>query len=305
VKHLYKLSTLVFVLLFSCGKVPVEIDHNTYNAKIVVDGYIFAGEKPSTIRITRNYALNQQIDFQDFILTDAQVSIEHVDENKIYELYFNPATLAFEYFGDDLIIQPGHTYTLHVTAEVEGEMLETWSTTVVPESGFQINEVASRLGQTSYKQAVSSNEKFSIAFHRSPNCASYIGSIQALDASLDNFIQDNILGLDSDMIDDSTDMDELQDFNFLKYQSQWLQTQADGTRDISYFDVEWFSTWFYGHYEVVLYAADKNYTEYYLTHNSVMEIDGNLIEPRFNFQGDGIGVFGSAIRDTAYFEILP
>ena len=38
--------------------------------------------------------------------------------------------------------------------------------------------------------------------------------------------------------------------------------------------------------------------------DQVKEIDGNYHEPAFHFEGDGIGVFGSAIADTAYFWIL-
>jgi len=36
----------------------------------------------------------------------------------------------------------------------------------------------------------------------------------------------------------------------------------------------------------------------------VQEIDGNLHEPAFHIEGDGIGVFGAAVADTAYFEIV-
>ena len=35
----------------------------------------------------------------------------------------------------------------------------------------------------------------------------------------------------------------------------------------------------------------------------VQEIDGNFHEPVFHIDGDGIGVFGSAVTDTVYFSV--
>ena len=77
-----------------------------------------------------------------------------------------------------------------------------------------------------------------------------------------------------------------------------------GGDGISYSEVEWFCIWFYGRYRLILYAADRNYTDFFLTHRFVQEIDGNLLEPKFHFEGDGIGVFGSAAPDTVYFEVI-
>ncbi len=62
--------------------------------------------------------------------------------------------------------------------------------------------------------------------------------------------------------------------------------------------------WFYGQYRIIAYAGDENMKNYYLTHANVAEMDGNLHEPVFNIDGDGIGIFGSAIADTLYFTVL-
>ena len=70
-------------------------------------------------------------------------------------------------------------------------------------------------------------------------------------------------------------------------------------------EILWADTWFFGHYRAILYAGDINFKHYYLTHGNVQDIDGNLNEPKFHINGDGIGVFGSAAVDTVYFEILP
>jgi hypothetical protein len=54
----------------------------------------------------------------------------------------------------------------------------------------------------------------------------------------------------------------------------------------------------------VVYAFDKNYKDFLITHDQVQEIDGNFHEPEFHFEGDGIGVFGSAIADTVQITVL-
>ena len=53
-----------------------------------------------------------------------------------------------------------------------------------------------------------------------------------------------------------------------------------------------------------MYATDDNYREFVQTYNDVQEDDGNFHEAKFNIDGDGIGVFGSMIADTAYIEVL-
>jgi hypothetical protein len=55
---------------------------------------------------------------------------------------------------------------------------------------------------------------------------------------------------------------------------------------------------------VIIYAADRNFRDFQITHELLQSIDGNYHEPAFHIDGDGIGVFGSAAVDTAYFEVL-
>lgn len=62
-------------------------------------------------------------------------------------------------------------------------------------------------------------------------------------------------------------------------------------------------TWFYGKYTVVAYAGDTNFKDYVMTAPSVQEADGNFHEPILIFKGNGIGVFASAIADTATFTV--
>jgi len=61
---------------------------------------------------------------------------------------------------------------------------------------------------------------------------------------------------------------------------------------------------FYDDYEIIMYAADKNYKDFHITYRNVMELDGNFHEPKFNIEGDGIGVFGSIIADTVRCRVI-
>ena len=140
-------------------------------------------------------------------------------------------------------------------------------------------------------------EKFKLRFRRSPDIDSYIVSIVALEATKESFIEDNIFEIKVE------DLEENDVFEELQYSIFWTQTQLGGEA-LATVEIEWFSFWFYGPYRVILYAADKNLSDYLLTHRFIQDIDGNLWEPKFHFEGDGIGVFGSAVTDTVYIEVL-
>jgi hypothetical protein len=90
----------------------------------------------------------------------------------------------------------------------------------------------------------------------------------------------------------------------LSYQTRWIQNTPE-TAGQSTVRALWFDLHFYSTYQVIIYAADKNYREFLQTFSRVQEIDGNFHEAKFNMEGEGIGVFGSVIPDTAYITVLP
>ena len=57
-------------------------------------------------------------------------------------------------------------------------------------------------------------------------------------------------------------------------------------------------------YEIIIYAADTNYSSFLQTFDEVQEDDGNFHEPEFRLEGDGMGYFGSAIADTVALEVI-
>ncbi len=305
-KHAIKLillSAAILSVLNSCGDVPVELDKDTYNPKIVVEGYLFPGQAANNIRISRNYGLGQNIELNELFIDNAQVTITDVEADQMYGLEFNSLTMAYDYMSAKVwTIETGKTYRLDVAATIDGMNLVASSTTTVPESGFAVREQDSFLGPIHYSEDLPANKKMQVVYERSPSSDSYILSVVALDASLETFIESNIFGIEKDRFDELDDSDELKFFNFLRHQYQWHQTQKGAGQ--SWLDIEYFSTWFYGPYRLILYAADENFTDFLLTHNMIQELDGNLLEPKFHIEGDGIGVFGSAIADTVFVEVL-
>ncbi len=91
-------------------------------------------------------------------------------------------------------------------------------------------------------------------------------------------------------------------FNEFSYRARWIQNTPEYIGE-STIRLLWFDLYFYSEYEVIVYAADDNYREFLQTYNRVQEFDGNFHEANFNFEGDGIGVFGSVVPDTVYVTV--
>ena len=298
-----KILTILFVLtnflilISGCGESPINIDEKTYSPKIVVEGYLFPGQKVENIRITRNFPLDREIELSEILITDAEVRLWDVENAKSYTLNYSPLRFSYEYNGSDLVIDFGKAYQIEITATVDNQKLYTTSTTRVPQKGFKIDDSKSSLYPLTYREKDRSGKikSFVIAFQKSPETNFYVLSIVALDASQSTFIEDNSYGIKTDDLDDRM-------LDGLKYQYKWVEAVFEGFT-IYYVDVPWVEIWFHGRYRVILYAGDKNFKDYFLTHNRIQDIDGNLYEPKFHFEGDGIGVFGSAITDTTFFEV--
>jgi hypothetical protein len=289
---------LLPVIFIACGESVLDLGDNTYEPKIVIDGYIMPNQRVKNIRISRNFPLNKNIDIMDFPLSDADVFVTDLQSNISYPLRFNIGQLGFEYRGKELQISYGNSYQLSVTANIDGKKLQATSSTTVPSNGFAIDKETSSLTPMTYREKDPSGniKNFSVTFEHSSSTDFYALSIIALEASPNNFIDDAPGHIEKDDLDDDL-------INILKYEAQWAQTSFDPNGKTK-IEILWFSTWFYGEYRAILYAGDNNFKQYFLTHNDVQDIDGNLYEPNFFINGDGIGVFGSAIADTVYFTVL-
>jgi hypothetical protein len=292
------ISAASLICLSACGEGHVDITDVAYSPKIVINAYIFGGQKVQDIKITRNIPLTQNIDTAKIILSDAIVKIIDLSDNKVYALIYNPLKFSFEYEGNDLIIEYGKSYKIDVLATIDGKALHASSSTTVPLSGLKADN--HDMGDIVYRETDTNGvvKKINITFKPSENSVATILSIVALDASIASFIYNNYYYAE-------TDTQKIDHALYRYKQNYAFQIGiAPGTQDFS-IALDWFTIWFYGPYRVIIYAADKNFYDYFVTAQNVMELDGNFHEPKMHIDGDGVGIFGSAVTDTVYFTVRP
>jgi hypothetical protein len=301
-KKIFLSILCISFLVSSCGKSTIEVMNNSYEPKIAIEGYLVANQPLEKIHIARNFRLDTDLNRTVLIpdVNQTRVTITDIQENRKYNLSFHlaPDNKFDNYYwyrnGNDLKIQAGKSYQLDVSAIIDGEKLSASSVTTVPAEGFHI--VNLNYDSLTYRQKDSQDElmKFNLVIQRSPECDFYFTSIKALHPTLDNFIYDNpyedIKPEDIKPVDDC--------FNY-----QWIQNMPTSAGQ-SNIEIYWESIWFYDTYQIIVYAVDENYRLFLQTYDDVQEDDGNFHEPKFNIQGDGIGVFGSMIADTVYVKVM-
>jgi len=291
---------LTALILLSCGKTSVTIDERTYKPKIVIIAYLYPEKPISNIQITRNFPVGTTIDKSNITLSGANVVLTDIGSSAAYELTYNPVTFAFEYTKDDLEIDYGHSYRLDVSATIDGSDLMASSTTTVPDAGLEIDRENSVFGDLFYRETDESGKLITpqVAYKQSNNSDFFLLSVSALDASIETFIYENPFGFDiKDALEDEAKIENFQ------YSARWTSPENQNG-GLSIIEISWFQLWFYSPYRLVLYAGDANFYHFFATHRSVQSVDGNLHEPLFHIDGDGIGVFGSAVIDTLSLNIL-
>jgi hypothetical protein len=291
--------SLLFIM--SCGEGVVEVDERNYEEKIVIEGYLQPNQPVSKIRLTRNIPMNTNLRRLDLFIDNAEVKLVDLTNGGYdeYELTFNPDSLYYEYNGQDLQINYSGKYRLEVSATIDGKRLSTRSTTTVPDEGFKIRKDLSTDSLYFNKRGEDGIlNKAQVVFQRSPETEFYAFSFIALEASTSAFIYNHPFVPKE--IEEKDVEEHLDDF---KYGMDTIFNTPESTGTTTLI-VENYHTFFYGWYRVIAYAGDANYKDFFLTHSSVMEMDGNLHEPKMHFEGDGIGVFGSVIADTLFFKVL-
>jgi hypothetical protein len=288
-KFIRVILILIIPLLFlRCGDPGIDISNVSYEPKIAVEGYLYAGETIQNIKLTRNIAIGQTWDFNKLALTP-QANLVNVSINGIPLLFDSKSQT---YYNNSVIVEFGKTYKLSVSAVFDGKQLSTESVTTVPNEGFKL--ISNRnLGNIRY-----GIDNIKLDFLPSRGCDFYVFAVIADSASTGNFIYNNTFNSNIDSIDLQKDLNN-------------YKTQFDAVTDIdSYvnkihsFNVPPYMTWFYSSYKTFVYAGDKNFRDYLFSVPNVKEFDGNFHEPVQIFTGDGIGAFASAIRDTVVFNIV-
>jgi hypothetical protein len=287
-------------LIAGCGDATMDPQHESYEPRIVIEGYLHAGETIDRIYISRNFPVDADLTRLS-VLPDPDktvVKITDLGSNQEFQLVYHEAEdddwndYYWTYNGSDFVTENGNSYKLDVWSVIDGRQLHASSITTVPEKGFEILSI--NYNSLRYRENGKDGLKnFVIQFNRSAGSSFYTAAIEALNPSLESFIYDNpyeeVKPEDVDLVEDA-----------LTYSVVHHAPEVSGTTDKG---LGWEVFRFYDQYRIILYAADKNYKDYLMTHNNVMEMNGNFHEAKFNIDGDGVGVFGSIITDSVYVEV--
>ncbi len=277
--------SLFIILLAGCGKPGINLDNAPYNPKITVEGYLYPGQTIKDLRLMRNYPIGNQLNPATFFLTPSANNVAATINGKL--LQYDAAD--YSYYNNQITVGYGKKYTLEVYATLDGKQLHTTSATITPQKGFSV--LKKNLGTFLYGGTIT------VIYKPSPGTGFYAFSIVPDSAGTKNFIYNNSLRKN---IDSSDVADHLNEYKFRYGYIDNINSDANNTYS---FSINSRNTWFYSSYTVVAYACDENFKDFILTAPNVQEIDGNFHEPIETFQGDGIGVFGSAIADTLRFTI--
>ena len=153
------LITAIFV--FSCGLGTVSVTNESYEPKIVIEGFLVPHQKVDIIRINRNFRIDENLRTTSLLpsINLTHVSIIDNDNGVEYELDFRRPAPDEEDFlenyywfsdSDELIIDYGKSYTLDVSTRIDGKQLSANATTTVPQQGFRITQI--NYDSLSYRQ---------------------------------------------------------------------------------------------------------------------------------------------------------
>ncbi|MBN1637598.1 MAG: DUF4249 family protein [Ignavibacteriales bacterium] len=287
-KLFIKSLIIINLFYFGCGDPIVDINNVEYNPKIAVEAYLYPGKDISDVKIMRNFPINKKINESEIYLnpTDNFVNAK-INGNAL--LFDN---VSKTYYYNTIDLKYGETYNIEIEATFDGQKFRTNSSTTIPDSGFKI--LNNNLGTIKYN-----TENIIIKFNPSPSSDFYLFSIIADSASPDNFIYDN------PFLPNLTREDIEKNFNSFLYQYRYLQNILPDPTKTYELKIEVYDAWFYSPYRVIVYACDKNFKDYFLSNQFLQQFDGNFNEPKKIMQGDGIGIFGSAIIDTVRFILIP
>ena len=83
----------ILISLCSCGKGIVSVTNESYEPKIVIEGFLTAGQTVDKIRIARNFAIDTNLETFNLIpnVQQTQVSVTDIEDEKTIDLVFHPA----------------------------------------------------------------------------------------------------------------------------------------------------------------------------------------------------------------------
>ncbi|MCB0275943.1 MAG: DUF4249 family protein [Calditrichaeota bacterium] len=288
------LLALTSILLLAGCDVGEDI---TYTEQYVVEGYLFATEPLSNIKLSRTVPFGTAYNFNDQAVNNAQVFVRLLDDNENVEreyAYQQVSPGVYRSPVQDPVL-PARTYALEIRIP-DGKDTILRSRTVVPDS-FSITRA------TADTIVYAGNQlELTITTPSSPNNQNvYIFATESLDPRFENltpFFQDIF-----DQIDENqTPEDTLTFLNDLRISSsplineEFYDYNPDGTLQIR---LPWISVIFFGPNTISANAVDDNVFNYIST--QTLQTDPSNLSPGEIPNVDdpidgGVGLFGSYAR---------
>ncbi|MFI5202557.1 MAG: DUF4249 family protein [Candidatus Kapaibacterium sp.] len=277
----FLLAMTVILIVFSGCDNPIQ---TVYTEQLVVDGFIYANEPIDSIVLHRTTPFGDYYDDLDYAVDSAQVTI--TVDGVAHTLL--PTGLKGRYYlpASDLVVQGGRTYFLSVTARNNqtGGVYSATSMTTVPMPIHLTGLADSVHGQT-FILDTNNLGSFVFLVTAGPGGGAdqrYLLSITALDTNAGR----------------------------IRFQSGRNSTDTTVPERVRYSGVatgptilvrpQFFS--YYGPNLVTFYSIDTNWADY---QRQVIGRGGTDYQPSLNHIDGGIGVFGSAARDTVTIFIKP
>jgi len=271
------IALLGFFAFSGCDN-PIQ---TAYQEQLVVNGFIYANEPIDSIVLHRTTPFGSYYDDLDYAVDSATVTI--TVDGVAHTLL--PTGLKGRYYlpASNLIVQGGKTYNLTVIApdlQTGGVHTATSSTTVPMPIHFSAIADSAR-GKT-FILDTSNLSNFAFIVTAGPVDTpdrEYLLSVQALDTSYGRIRGERASSLDS---------------------TQTIRYSGIATAPAIAVTPGLFN--WYGPNLVTFYAIDTNWSSY---QRQVLGRGGTDFQPSLNHITGGIGVFGSAARDTVTIFVKP
>lgn len=272
------MKKLIIAFLIACiilivGCKDSSVSDNPQNSQLVVEAFIYSGEKIENINLSKTLPLGSE-DTTGTPLSDAQITIS---KNGIgYKLTPNTALPGnYIYGGNDLTVEPGNVFSIEITYQGN----KTTAITTVPQKPVNVNISAPTLLIA----------PFTGGFGPGGPMAGDTTSIKVTwdnpDSSLYYVVIENLEAATT-TIDSGRFMRERR----MTFPPSATKEFVIARRNLSY----------YGKHKAIVYKVNQEYADLYESRN---QDSRNLNEPLTNIK-NGLGIFSAFSSQEVYFTVV-
>lgn len=291
----FTLLFIYFILLSLSGCDIYEQDE--YEELVVLEAYAIANRGLPEVRLSRTIPVMEEYNFSDAALTDALVSMTHLDENGSEIQTFSyrlQSPGVYIPLNREYRVEAGQTYQIDVTFTDRPEILQ--SQTTVPRQFEILSDVAeSYVYQTDDQleillTATESNARQNI----------YVFNTLTLEPAMENLTPFYL----NTVVDGDAEISEYFNNSSGLINEGNFEIRNDQTILLRF---PWIGVAFYGENAVVINSVDQNLAD--LIRSEQLQLGGSTLPPgeipnlMYNIEG-GIGVFGSLATDTVTTRFL-